>query len=130
VVVGYSRLINNLDSLVITKLDILDELEQIKVCTGYRYKGSRLRAFPPEIEVLEQCQPEYVTLKGWKKKTAGIQEMSELPVLARDYLKRLSDMVNTEITVVSTGPDREETIVVSPQSRLASWISLVPKGHR
>jgi adenylosuccinate synthase len=130
VVVRYARLINNLDSLVITKLDVLDELEAIKVCTGYRYKGSRLSAFPPEIEVLEQCRPEYLTLKGWRKKTAGIQDMSELPVLARDYLKRLSEVVNTEISVVSTGPDREETIVVSPQSRLGSWISLAPKGSK
>jgi adenylosuccinate synthase len=128
VVVCYSRLINNLDSLVITKLDVLDELQEIKICTGHRYKGSLLTSFPPEIEVLEQCRPEYVTLKGWGKKTAGIQEMSELPVLARDYLKRLSDLVNTEISVVSTGPDREETIVVSPQSHIGSWISLAPKG--
>jgi adenylosuccinate synthase len=129
VVVCYSRLINNLDSLVITKLDVLDELREIKICTGYRYKGSRLKSFPPEIEVLEQCQPEYVTVRGWEEKTAGIQEMSELPVRAREYLKRLSDLVHTEISVVSTGPDREETIVVSPQSRLGSWISLIPKGN-
>lgn len=122
VVVRYSCLINTLGSLVITKLDVLDELKEIKICTGYRYKGSLLRTFPPEITVLAECRPEYMTVKGWNQKTAGIQDLSELPVVARDYLNRLSDLVKTEITVVSTGPDRTETIIVSPQSHLESWI--------
>jgi adenylosuccinate synthase len=130
VVVRYSRLINSLDSLVITKLDVLDELDEIRICTGYRFKGSLLKSFPPEIEVLSQCEPEYLTIKGWKKKTAGIQDINELPMIARDYLKRLSDLVHTEISVVSTGPDREETIIVSPESRLESWIPLFPKTRR
>ena len=123
VVVRYSRLINNLDSLVITKLDVLDELPELKVCTGYRYKGSILKFFPPEIQVLEQCRPEYQTVKGWNQKTAGIQSFDGLPALARDYLKRLSELADTEISVVSTGPDRNETIVASPHSHLESWIS-------
>jgi adenylosuccinate synthase len=127
VVARYSRLINNLDSLVITKLDVLDELNEIKICTGYRYKGSLLRSFPPEIQVLGHCQPEYVTLKGWNQKTAGIQDYNGLPALARDYLKRLSDLVGTEISVVSTGPDRSETVIASPSSSLESWIPLSAK---
>ncbi len=122
VVVRYSSLINNLGSLVITKLDVLDELREIKICTGYRYKGSRLRSFPPEIAVLAECEPEYLTVKGWNQRTAGVQAMNDLPVLARDYLKLLSDLVGTEITVVSTGPDRKETIIVSPHSHMESWI--------
>jgi adenylosuccinate synthase len=122
VVVRYSCLINNLGSLVITKLDVLDELKEIKICTGYRYKGSMLKFFPPEISVLSECQPEYITVKGWNQKTAGIQDLNELPAVARDYLKRLSDLANTEISLVSTGPDRKETIVVSPNSHLGSWI--------
>jgi adenylosuccinate synthase len=127
-VVGcYSRLINNLSSLVITKLDVLDELEEIRICTGYRYKGSILQSFPPEIQVLEQCRPEYITVKGWKQKTAGIQDINELPVPARDYLNRLSDLVKTEISVVSTGPDRNETIIASPHSHLELWIPLFQK---
>jgi adenylosuccinate synthase len=123
VVARYSRLINDLGTLAITKLDVLDELNEIKVCTGYRYKGSLLHAFPPEIQVLEECRPEYLTFKGWNQRTAGIQNFDELPVIAQDYLKRLSDLVATEISVVSTGPDRKETIVVSPKSRLESWLS-------
>jgi len=127
VVVRYSRLINSLGSLVVTKLDVLDELPEIKICTGYRYRGSLLKSFPPEIEVLGQCRPEYLTVRGWNQRTAGIQEFDELPAIARDYLKRLSDLVETEISVVSTGPDRSETIIAPPHSRLESWISLFPK---
>jgi adenylosuccinate synthase len=126
VVVRYSRLINNLDSLAITKMDVLDELPEIKICTGYRYKGNLLRSFPPEITVLAQCQPEYMTVKGWNQKTAGIRDFDRLPTPARDYLKRLSDLVKTEISIVSTGADRNETIVASKNSRLASLMSLSP----
>ncbi len=124
VVVRYARLINNLDTLVLTKLDVLDTLDEIKICTGYRYRGELLRFFPPEIRVLEQCEPEYAAVRGWNQKTAGIQEFNELPGLARDYVQRLSDLVHAEISVVSTGPDRGETIMTSPKARLNSWLSL------
>jgi adenylosuccinate synthase len=123
VVVHYARLVNNLDTLVITKLDVLDAFEELKICTGYRYKGKLLESFPPEMSVLKRCEPEYISVKGWNQETAGLQEFNDLPVLARDYLKRLSDLVKAEISVVSTGPDRMQTIITSPQSRLHSWIS-------
>ncbi len=123
-VVHYARLINNLDTLVITKLDVMDELKEIKICTGYRYKDRLLDSFPPEIQVLEQCRPEYITVRGWNQRTAGIQEFEELPLLAKDYLNRLSDLVKAEISVVSTGPDRTETIITSPDSKLQSWIKI------
>lgn len=126
-VVGYSAIINNLDSLVITKLDVLDALSEIKICTGYRYKGSLIRSFPPDIHALEQCQPEYVTVKGWNQRTAGIQEYDQLPTLAKDYLNRLSDLLKIEISVISTGPDRNATIVAPPHSNLKSYLSLYPK---
>jgi adenylosuccinate synthase len=123
-VVRYARQINNLDSLIITKLDVLDELKEIQICTGYRYQGTLLKSFPPEIEVLEQCRPEYILVPGWNQPTAGIQDLSQLPQVARDYLNRLSDLVNTEISIVSTGPDRVETIMASPDSRLHALIPL------
>ena len=122
VVAHYARLINNLDSLVVTKLDVLDTIPEIKICTGYRYKGELLDSFPPDIAVLEKCAPEYVAVPGWKQRTAGIRNFDELPALAKDYLKRVSDLVQTEISVISTGPDRAETIITSPDSRLHAWI--------
>ena len=122
VVVRHARLINHLDSLVVTKLDVLDSLQEIKVCTGYRYHGRLLDSFPPGIQILEQCEPEYLTVPGWKQRTAGISDYDGLPVLAQDYLKRISDLVQTEISIVSTGPDRTETVFTSPNSRLHAWI--------
>ncbi len=126
VLVHYARLINHLDTLVITKLDVLDTLKEIKICTGYRYKGKLLDSFPPDIQVLEQCQPEYVEVPGWNQRTEGVQEFDELPSVAQDYLKRLSDLVLAEISVVSTGPDRTQTIMPSPKSQLQRWLSLRP----
>ena len=126
VLVHYARLINHLDTLVITKLDVLDTLKEIKICTGYRYKGKLLDSFPPDIQVLEQCQPEYVDVPGWNQRTEGVQEFDELPSVAQDYLKRLSDLVLAEISVVSTGPDRTQTIMPSPKSQLQRWLSLRP----
>jgi adenylosuccinate synthase len=122
VVVRYARLINNLDALVVTKLDVLDGLREIQVCTGYRYKGSLLPTFPPTIRILEQCRPEYVTLPGWEGSTAGVCEFNALPLKAREYLRRLGDLVQTEISVISTGPDRSQTIVAPSDSRLRGWI--------
>ena len=130
VVVGYSVLLNDLDSLVITKMDVLDELSEIRICTGYRYKGSVIRSFPPDIYSLEQCKPEYITVKGWQQQTAGVQDYEALPVLAKDYLNRLSDILKTEISVVSTGPDRNATIVAPPHSSIQSWLSAYPKRNQ
>jgi len=123
VVVRYARVINNLDSLVITKMDVLDELPEIKICNAYRYRGELLQSFPSEITVLEQCQPEYITVKGWHQKTAGIRDFDDLPTPAKDYLKRLSDLVSTEITVVSTGPDRAETVIAPPYTSVEAWMA-------
>jgi adenylosuccinate synthase len=122
VVVRHARLINHLDSLVVTKLDVLDSLQEIKVCTGYRYHGKLLESFPPGSPILEQCEPEYLTVPGWKQRTAGISNYDDLPGPAKDYLKRISDLVQTEISIISTGPDRTETVFTSPGSRLHAWI--------
>jgi adenylosuccinate synthase len=118
VVARYSCMINHLDSLAVTKLDVLDEMTEIKICTGYRYRGQLLDAFPPETRVLEQCEPEYQTFAGWNQRTAGICEYDRLPALAKDYLKIISDLVKVEISVISTGPDRTETIFTSKDSRI------------
>jgi adenylosuccinate synthase len=123
VVVRHACLVNNLDTLAITKLDVLDGLSEIRVCTGYRYKGQLLDSFPPDLQILTECQPEYETLPGWSQPTAGICDIGNLPALARDYVSRLSDLVRTEISLVSTGPDRAQTIVTSPHSMLNSLIA-------
>ncbi|NWG14321.1 MAG: adenylosuccinate synthase [Acidobacteria bacterium] len=124
VVVRYACLVNNLDTLVITKLDVLDSFEEIRVCTGYRYRGTLLDEFPPDLRILRECKPVYESIAGWNQETAGIREFDQLPQRARDYLERISDLVDAEISLVSTGPDRAQTIVTSRHSRLHSWVTL------
>ena len=120
-VLRYAKMLNGIDSLVVTKLDVFDGQPEIKVCTGYRYQGERLTEMPPEVEVLAQIEPEYHTLPGWRKPTAGVRDLKELPAAARDYLNFISDQLQVEIGMISTGPERDATIV--PQgTKLAHWL--------
>ncbi len=112
VVVRYSCLVNDLTSLVITKLDVLDDLDEIRIGVGYRWRGQPLEGFPSSIEVLEEVEPVYETHPGWRCRTSGLTRYEDLPEQARSYLRRLSELVGTDICAVSTGPDRRETILV------------------
>lgn len=106
----YSAMINGLDSLVVTKLDVLDDLAEIPFCSGYKYGNAVVKEYPAEIGVLAQVQPVYTTLRGWQVSTAGIRDWKALPPLAQDYLKFLSDFMQVPLAMVSTGPGRDETI--------------------
>jgi adenylosuccinate synthase len=118
----YSGLMNNLQAIALTKLDVLDEFEEIPVCVSYEYKGSKLNEYPPEITQLELVKPIYKTVKGWRSHTAGIRDYAALPEKAKDYLKLLSEVTETEISFISTGPDRNDTIIVPN-----SWFERVLK---
>jgi adenylosuccinate synthase len=121
VVLRYAKMLNGIDSLVVTKLDVFDAQPEIKICTGYRYKGQRLCAMPPDIETLSGVEPEYHTLPGWQKPTPGFRDVKELPTAARDYLNFVSDKLEVEIGMISTGPERDSTIVPRGTT-LASWL--------
>ncbi len=118
-VLRYSRAINGLDSLVITKLDVLDHLEEIPVCSGYRYRGSDLEEMPALAHILEGLEAVYRTLPGWCSPTRGLTSYEQLPQRARDYLKFISDAAEVETSIVSTGPEREQTLWV-PGTKLAA----------
>jgi adenylosuccinate synthase len=120
VVVRYAVRVNGCDTLALTKLDVLDLLAEIKVCTAYRYRGALLEDFPADISVLEECEPVYETVPGWAAPTAGVREYGDLPAGARRYVERLSDLVGAEIGIVSTGSDRLHTIFRAG-SALAGW---------
>ncbi len=107
----YAHAINHLSSLFITKLDVLDYLEKIPVCTGYRLKGAALDWMPAISEEYAQVEPVYEELPGWNSPTAGITEFEQLPQAAKDYIAFLEDRLEVEIGGVSTGPKREETII-------------------
>jgi len=120
VAVRYAVRVNGFDALAVTKLDVLDELEWIPVCTAYRFEGETLEEMPSDTRVLEGCEPVYETLPGWRTSTAGVRDWAMLPENARRYVERLAELVGTEIGLVSTGPDREQT-VIRGRSALASW---------
>ncbi|HKW88653.1 MAG TPA: adenylosuccinate synthase [Candidatus Acidoferrales bacterium] len=117
----YAIQVNGIDSLVVTKLDVFDTQAEIQVCTGYQYKGAKVVDMPAEVEILAEVTPVYRTLPGWKTPTDHIRETDKLPQSARDYLSFISDSLGVEIGMISTGPERDATIVC-PGSKLASWL--------
>jgi adenylosuccinate synthase len=104
--------VNGFTGLCITKLDVLDGLDSVRLCTGYRCNGNMLDAAPNGADALAQCEPIYEDMPGWKESTIGITEFGKLPANARAYLKRLEAVTGTRIDVISTGADRNETIVL------------------
>ena len=118
----YGARVNGLSAMIITKLDILDTLDEIPVGMEYEYQGERFTSFPADVDILDQVKVHYRVLPGWKQSTFGLQEFSQLPPKAQDFLHFLSDQVGVEIAMVSTGPERGQAIWCS-ESRLASHIS-------
>ncbi len=108
----YAVRINGLDCLAITKLDILDELEEIKVCVAYEIDGERCEHFPSDSNQFARCQPIYETLPGWKQSTTECRKLEDLPQSALDYLKFLAEVMETPIAIVSLGAGRDQTIIV------------------
>lgn len=107
-----SRQVNSLSGLCMTKLDVLDGLETLKICVAYQDEGKRITTLPAGADAIAQCIPVYEEMPGWSTSTQGIQSWEELPVEARNYLERLSQLVEAPISIVSTGPDRVDTVVL------------------
>jgi adenylosuccinate synthase len=115
VILKHSAAVNGFSGIVITKLDILDGLETIKICTSYRHKGKVYNHMPKDLEVLENCTPVYETCKGWKESTEGITEFGKLPVQARSYIRRIEKLTGVKVAIVSTGQKRDELIMMQEQ---------------
>jgi adenylosuccinate synthase len=103
--------LNGVSGLCITKLDVLDEVEVVKICTGYEIDGELSEILPVGAEELERCVPVYEDLPGWMQSTVGVKRFEQLPEKARSYLERIQALCRVPIDLISTGPDREETIV-------------------
>lgn len=106
----YSARINGFSDVVITRLDIFDTLDTIKVCTAYTVDGRRLESFPASIDVLERCQPVYEEMPGWRSPTHDVRRFEELPPAAQNYVRRIESLVGSPVSLVSVGPRREQTI--------------------
>src|SRR5256712_1690146 len=118
----YAAEINGFSSVALTKVDVLDALDEIKVCTGYRLDGRELESLPAVSHDLRRVEPVYETLPGWKSSTVGTTEMTSLPANARRYVEFLSQQIGVEIGLVSTGPERSQTIIVH-DSALGRWLT-------
>jgi adenylosuccinate synthase len=103
--------LNGVSGLCITKLDVLDGVEAVKICVGYKLEGTFSEILPVGAEELERCHPVYEELPGWMENTVGIKSYGGLPKAAQAYLKRIEDLAGVPVDIISTGPDREETIV-------------------
>ncbi len=112
VAVRRAREINGFSGLCITKLDVLDGLETVKICTAYEMDGKRRVTPPAGAEALARCRPVYEDMPGWKESTMGVRRLEELPKAARRYLERLTELTGSPVEIISTGPDRAETIIV------------------
>ena len=121
VVVRYSARINGLDALALTKLDVLDGLSEILICTGYRTSAGVLTEFPADLRLLAGAEPVYERLPGWKAPTRGITRFDDLPADAQRYVRRLEDVSGVSCALISTGSDRDETII-APGSALDRWL--------
>lgn len=110
VALRYTSMINGFTELVVTKLDVLSGLDELKVCTAYRYNGKTTRRFRSEVQTLEKVEPVYETLPGWDEDIREARHVSELPSAARDYLNLISDYVGVDVSMVSIGPRRQEII--------------------
>lgn len=108
----YAVRINGLDCLAITKLDVLDELETVKVCVGYKVDGQKIDEFPSDAHRFSRCEPVYEEHPGWGQPTGDCRNLDELPAKAQSYLKFLAAQMGVPIALVSVGPNREQTIIV------------------
>lgn len=122
VAVRYAVRINGLDALALTKLDVLDGLEQVEICTAYRHDGAILTEWPSDTAKLAACEPVYETLPGWSRPTRGVRRYADLPTEARRYIARLEEVSGVPAAIVSTGSDRDETII-REDSVVAEWFN-------
>lgn len=111
VMAGFSVLVNGASEIAVMKLDVLDELKNIKICTAYKYKGKTFKEFPYDLEVLTKAKPVYEDWPGWQDNISGARYYAQLPLNARRYLDRLQELLKVKISYISVGSKREETIV-------------------
>lgn len=104
--------INSVTGMCITKLDVMDGLDTVKICVAYKLDGREVATPPVGADRFEQCEPVYIEMPGWKESTVGVKTRDALPENARSYLRRIEELCETPIDIISTGPDRDETIVL------------------
>jgi adenylosuccinate synthase len=116
-IIRHSVRVNGMTSAAITKLDVLDALDELKICVGYRYRGKVYDEMPSELVVLEKGEPQYITMPGWKQSTIGVTKYADLPKKARAYVEKLCKLSGVKPSIISTGARRDETIILEQPFR-------------
>ncbi len=111
-VIRHAVRVNGMTSAAITKLDVLDPFDEIKICVGYKHNGKLYEELPSELSILEKGTPQYITMPGWKQSTVGIKKYEALPRNARNYVQKLCKLCGVKPAIISTGPRRDETIIL------------------
>ncbi len=115
VILRHSVRINGVTGLALTKLDILDDLDTIKICTAYRHKGNLHNEFPKEMHIFEECEPVYIEMPGWRTSTLGLREFNKLPKPAQAYIRMIEKILGVQVHIISTGQRRDELITRKEQ---------------
>ncbi|GAH41339.1 unnamed protein product, partial [marine sediment metagenome] len=111
VLVNYAVRINGMDSMVLTKIDVLSDFDKIKICTSYKYNEEIIKELPVNLEILQNCIPVYEEMEGWKGNISRLTKYIDLPPQLKDYINRIEELVKTKIVIVSIGPKRSQTII-------------------
>jgi len=111
VVVNYAVRINGMDSIALTKIDVLSDLDKIKICTSYKSDGKLIKEFPASLETLQKCIPVYEEMKGWKKDISQVTNYEDLPEQLKAYIHRIEELIKTKMVILSVGPQRRQTII-------------------
>ena len=106
----YTARLSGADSLAVMLLDVLSEVEEIKICTAYEIDGRQVTMFPSHVDDLRRARPVYETLPGWRQEISAVRHLADLPDNARGYLRRLGEIIGRPVEIVSVGPDREQTM--------------------
>ena len=128
--VRYACRVNGIDRIALTKPDVLEEMDEVRICTAYSYKGEVLKSFPAEPRILEKVVPVYKTMPGWRDSVHRAQEYASLPAAFKDYVRKIEDLIETRVGLISTGVERDDTILL--ESELAGLIdtSSLKPGER
>ncbi|GEL76348.1 adenylosuccinate synthase [Tenuibacillus multivorans] len=111
VVARHAKRISGMTDLSLNCLDVLSGLDQIKICIAYDYKGEKIETYPANLKVLENCKPIYEEMPGWKDDIRQVRSFDQLPLQAQNYVKRLEELIGTQISIFSVGPDRDQTVI-------------------
>ena len=119
-IVRHAARVNGMTSVAITKLDVLDTLDEINICVGYKHKGKLYEEMPSELSVLENGTPQYITMPGWKQSTIGVSKYDDLPKRARTYVEKFCKLCGVKPSIISTGARRDETIILEQPFKKAA----------